>query len=88
MIIFTCSEVIKDDSYKFSDSGMYYTPKHGSYDSYLDYFRSLPLTPHPEVITFCVTGVGLILIKNIGCHSLKGLKMVYYNVKERSSMRS
>ena len=67
VIFFTCSEVIQDNNYKFSDSGMYYSPKHGSYDSYLDYFRSLPLTPHPEVITFCVTGgknVGLILIKN------------------------
>ena len=48
--IISSSDVIKDDNYKFSDSGMYYTPKFGSYESYLDYFRGLPLIPHPEVI--------------------------------------
>ena len=54
-VIISSSEVIKDDSYKFSDSGMYYTPKFGSYESYLDYFRSLPLIPHPEVILSEIT---------------------------------
>ena len=34
---------------RFSDSGTYYAPVKGEYDSYLDYIRNLPLIPHPEV---------------------------------------
>lgn len=34
---------------RFSPSGIYYAPKHGEYQCYLDYVRSLPITPHPEV---------------------------------------
>ena len=33
----------------FSPSGTYYAPPYGDYQSYLDYIRSLPITPHPEV---------------------------------------
>ena len=40
---------IVEDSYKLSPSGIYYAPKHGSYQSYIDYIRSLPLIPEPEV---------------------------------------
>jgi len=47
--IFYCDEVINDDGYRFSSSGMYYAPSKGSYDSYVEYIRSLPLIPHPEV---------------------------------------
>ena len=35
--------------YRFSPSGNYYAPVHGEYDSYLEYIRSLPIIPHPEV---------------------------------------
>ena len=35
--------------YRFSQSGTYYCPSHGPYESYLEYVRSLPLNPHPEV---------------------------------------
>lgn len=36
-------------SYRFSDSGTYYAPVKGDYESYVDYIRDLPLIPHPEV---------------------------------------
>ena len=41
-------DVIVSDSYKFSPSGIYYVPKFGNHESYLEYIRSLPLLPHPE----------------------------------------
>lgn len=34
---------------RFSDSGTYYAPVKGDYESYVDYIRDLPLIPHPEV---------------------------------------
>ena len=34
---------------RFSDSGTYYAPGKGDYESYVDYIRELPLIPHPEV---------------------------------------
>ena len=36
-------------SNRFSPSGIYYAPKHGEYQSYVDYIRTLPIIPHPEV---------------------------------------
>eukprot|EP00794_Sanderia_malayensis_P008808 gene8808-9750_t len=47
--IFVSEEIVSSDDYKFSPSGTYYVPQKGSYESYLDYVRSLPLNPHPEV---------------------------------------
>ena len=35
--------------YRFSPSGQYYAPTHGEYSSYVEYTRSLPIIPHPEV---------------------------------------
>ena len=35
--------------FRFSPGGLYYAPKHGDYLCYVDYVRSLPITPHPEV---------------------------------------
>ncbi|KAJ3328189.1 Dynein heavy chain 7, axonemal [Blyttiomyces sp. JEL0837] len=43
------TEDILLDSYKLSPSGTYFAPPKGSYDSYLLYIKSLPMTPHPEV---------------------------------------
>ena len=34
---------------RFSPSGLYKAPPHGEYESYIEYLRTLPLTPHPEV---------------------------------------
>ena len=40
---------ILQDGYKFSQSGVYISPKVGPRDSYLEYISTLPLNPHPEV---------------------------------------
>lgn len=34
---------------RFSESGIYYVPPKGSYEDYVEYVRSLPLIPNPEV---------------------------------------
>ncbi|XP_065826535.1 dynein axonemal heavy chain 3-like isoform X2 [Oscarella lobularis] len=47
--IFYCHEMIVNDDYRFSASGNYYAPPKGEYQDYIDYIRSLPITPHPEV---------------------------------------
>ena len=40
---------VEDDNYKFSDSGEYFAPPHGEYESYINYIKSLPIDPLPEV---------------------------------------
>lgn len=40
---------IFNDEYKFSESGTYFAPVTGDYESYLDYIDSLPARPDPEV---------------------------------------
>ncbi|KAK3579501.1 hypothetical protein CHS0354_028323 [Potamilus streckersoni] len=47
--IFYVEKIISDDNYKLSSSGLYYAPKEGPIQSYIDYCRSLPLNPSPEV---------------------------------------
>merc|ERR1711892_1632521 len=42
-------DCIDDDDYRYSDSGQYYAPPHGEYDSYINYIKSLPIDPLPEV---------------------------------------
>jgi dynein heavy chain len=39
---------IIDDEFKFSSSGLYFAPKKGTYDTYLEYIRSLPILQSPE----------------------------------------
>jgi dynein heavy chain len=46
--IFYTPDVLEDD-YKFSSSGIYFAPKKGSYESYIQYIKSLPLIQSPEV---------------------------------------
>ncbi|CAI9716307.1 dynein heavy chain 3, axonemal-like isoform X2 [Octopus vulgaris] len=46
---FYCHDIIVNDDYKFSESGLYYAPPCGSLDCYLEYIRGLPYIPHPEV---------------------------------------
>lgn len=46
--LFYTPEVVKDD-YNFSASGIYKAPPNGTYDSYLSFIKSLPLTQTPEV---------------------------------------
>lgn len=43
------TEKIFDDDYKFSPSGIYFSPKFGSYNNYIEYAKSLPTYPEPEV---------------------------------------
>lgn len=45
-------EAILDDEFKFSPSGIYYAPKHGDYESYFEYAKSLPQFPEPEIFGF------------------------------------
>lgn len=47
--IFYNRDTVEDSEYRFSPSGLYYAPKEGPYQHYIDYIRSLPLTPSPEV---------------------------------------
>ncbi|XP_059164025.1 dynein axonemal heavy chain 7-like isoform X1 [Physella acuta] len=46
---FYCPDIINKDNYFFDDSGFYYSPKEGDYESYLEYTRNLPLNPSPEI---------------------------------------
>lgn len=47
---FICKEVVVDDNYRFSESGIYYAPLDSdSQLGYLDYIKTLPLNPVPEV---------------------------------------
>lgn len=45
-------EAILDDEFKFSPSGIYFAPKHGDYESYIEYAKSLPQFPEPEIFGF------------------------------------
>ncbi|KAK6187847.1 hypothetical protein SNE40_005782 [Patella caerulea] len=47
--IFYTEEIVTDDNYKFSPTGLYYAPKEGNYNSYIDYIRTLPMIQNPEV---------------------------------------
>lgn len=39
---------ILDDGFKFSTSGLYYSPPAGEREEYIDYIKTLPLNPSPE----------------------------------------
>ena len=41
--------VVQDDSYKFSDSGTYYSPPVGSFAELMIYLQNLPMVDNPEV---------------------------------------
>ena len=41
--------VVDDSNYKFSPSGIYYSPSKGKYEEYLEYIKSLPLNQSPEI---------------------------------------
>jgi len=43
-----CAETVENEDYKFTDSGMWYAPKFGEHESYVEHARSCPLIPAPE----------------------------------------
>lgn len=43
------TEKVLDDEYRYSESGMYYSPLAGSYSSVMAYINDLPKNPDPEV---------------------------------------
>ena len=42
-------DVVQDDSYKFSESGTYYSPAVGDFSTLMSYFDNLPMVDNPEV---------------------------------------
>ncbi|XP_070580768.1 dynein axonemal heavy chain 3-like [Ptychodera flava] len=47
--IFYTEDLLTQDKYKLSPSGDYYVPTPGKHQNFIDYIRSLPMIPHPEV---------------------------------------
>mmetsp|Transcript_39172 Transcript_39172/g.65698 ORF Transcript_39172/g.65698 Transcript_39172/m.65698 type:complete len:1242 (-) Transcript_39172:75-3800(-) len=45
---FYTPDILKD-GYKFSDSGLYYSPTEGTYQETIDYLQNLPLQADPEI---------------------------------------
>lgn len=41
--------IVDDPNFKFSQSGVYFAPPKGKYESYLDYIKQLPLNQNPEI---------------------------------------
>ena len=46
---FYCKEIVQDDNYKFDESGLYFAPPDGDYESYLNYIKALPLNAEPNI---------------------------------------
>ena len=68
------------DIFRFSTSGLYYAPKEGVYQSYIDYIRSLPLNPNPEV--FGLHENADITKDNQETNSVKHIYMGYKNIEK------
>lgn len=46
---FYCRGIVEDEEYKFDESGLYFAPPDGDYESYLTYIRQLPLNSEPNI---------------------------------------
>ncbi|XP_076458174.1 dynein axonemal heavy chain 3-like [Babylonia areolata] len=49
LAIFYIKDIIDNPDYKFSPSGIYYSPGEGPVSAYVEFIRTLPLNPNPEV---------------------------------------
>ncbi|KAF6778759.1 hypothetical protein AHF37_01584 [Paragonimus kellicotti] len=47
--IFYNREIVEEEKHKLSPSGIYYCPSDGTHQDFVDYIRSLPINPLPEV---------------------------------------
>lgn len=45
---FYCEAAVSDD-YKYSESGVYFCPPDGPFESYLEFIKELPMNEKPEV---------------------------------------
>ena len=46
---FYCPSIILDENYKFDESGLYYAPPSGDYESYLTFIKNLPMIQSPNI---------------------------------------
>ena len=46
---FYTTDIVNDQRYKFSPSGVYYAPPKGSYEDYVEFIKELPMTQNPEI---------------------------------------
>ena len=46
---FYCNEIVEDDNYRFDETGVYFAPPDGDYESYLTYINNLPINSEPSI---------------------------------------